>query len=133
LSKCVFIPLPDKRRLQELLLNHMRRESESSPQLSALDEKLKNAAVIEDGQVPPDLVTMNSVVLLSINGIPETPYTLVYPQDADFRRQKISVLAPIGTAVLGLREGDAVECEVPGGIVCISVRKVIERANAAGD
>jgi len=59
-------------------------------------------------------------------------YTLVFPQDADASQGKISVLAPIGTALLGYRVGDMIECKVPAGVKRLRVEEVLYQPEAAG-
>jgi regulator of nucleoside diphosphate kinase len=59
--------------------------------------------------------------------------TLVFPKDADISQDKISVLAPIGTAVLGYHVGDTIEWEVPDGIRKLEVRKILYQPEASGD
>jgi regulator of nucleoside diphosphate kinase len=59
-------------------------------------------------------------------------YTLVFPEQADYEVRRISVLAPIGTAMLGQREGDEFEWVVPDGPVRLRVEKVIYQPEAAG-
>jgi regulator of nucleoside diphosphate kinase len=59
-------------------------------------------------------------------------YTLVQPEHADFEAGRLSVLAPIGTAILGYREGDVVEWPVPAGVRRIRILKVLYQPEAAG-
>ena len=84
--------------------------------LDALERELSRATVVDPAEIPVDVVTMNATVWfrdLDSDEIEE--YTLVYPSKADVRRDRISVLAPIGTALLGYRVGDIIEWRVPSG------------------
>jgi regulator of nucleoside diphosphate kinase len=84
--------------------------------LGALERELSRATVVDPSEIPVEVVTMNATVSfrdLDSDEIEE--YTLVYPSKADVRRNRISVLAPIGTALLGYRIGDLVEWQVPSG------------------
>lgn len=58
-------------------------------------------------------------------------YTLVFPRDAHFDEGKISVLAPIGTAILGYRSGDVIEWKVPGGLRKLQVEEILDQPEAA--
>ena len=62
----------------------------------------------------------------------ELTFAIVFPSDADANRQKISILAPIGTAVLGYRAGDTIEWNVPGRIRRLRIERVLFQPEAAG-
>jgi len=84
------------------------------PYLDRLADELDRAVVVRPEDVPPDVVTMNSRVRLR-DGVRTWIMTLVFPDRADAEDGRISVLAPLGAAVLGTRVGDRVEFRVPGG------------------
>jgi regulator of nucleoside diphosphate kinase len=99
-----------------------------------LDAELARAQIIESGEAPRSLVTMNSQVTYeNTNSGEKHTVRLVYPRDADVSQNQISVLAPLGTALLGLREGQAIEWEMPGGTRRIKILKVLYQPEAAGD
>jgi regulator of nucleoside diphosphate kinase len=76
---------------------------------------------------------MNSRVRLTDAGTNEEQvYTVVFPSDANVEQRKISVLAPIGTAILGYRVGDMVEWRVPGGIRKLRIEEILYQPEAAG-
>jgi len=80
------------------------------------------------------VVTMNSkVILRDLDISEEMNYCLVFPKDADIASGAISVLAPVGTAILGYREGDIVEWPVPSGKRRIRIEKILYQPEAAGD
>jgi regulator of nucleoside diphosphate kinase len=87
-----------------------------SSNLDDLRNELKHAEVVDVNGVPSDAVTMNSTVRLRdpTTGEPAI-YTLVYPDEADIRRNRLSILAPIGTAIFGFRVGDEVRWPTPNG------------------
>jgi regulator of nucleoside diphosphate kinase len=60
-------------------------------------------------------------------------FTLVFPSDADVEQDKISVLAPLGTAVLGYRLGDTFEWRMPGRVRRLKLEQVLYQPEAAGD
>ena len=81
-----------------------------------LRAELDRAEIVEPEQIPPTVVTMNSTVRFSINSSGEDfCLTLVYPKDVDGTGEKISILAPVGSALLGLSTGDEIEWPRPGG------------------
>lgn len=86
------------------------------PGKDALLEELGRATVLAPEQMPPDTVTMNSTVRFSVaDSDREFQLTLVYPRDAAGGHDRISVLAPVGGALLGLSAGDALDWPLPGG------------------
>ena len=81
-----------------------------------LVSELERADVVDSGQVPPDVVTMNSrVVYEDVMSGKTTEVTIVFPHEADVQRGRISVLAPVGTALLGLAKGDSIVWPFPDG------------------
>lgn len=81
-----------------------------------LEAELNRANIVPSAQVPPNVVTMNSTVKFSVKSSEEKfELTLVYPDELDSSEQKISILAPVGSALLGLSKGDKIEWPKPGG------------------
>jgi regulator of nucleoside diphosphate kinase len=102
--------------------------------LEDLDEELERAEVVKPENIPNDVITMNSTFHLSdLDSGEETVYTLVFPAKADSTNGKISILAPVGTAVLGYRVGDTVEWKVPGGLKRLKVNEIVYQPEAARD
>lgn len=85
--------------------------------LHQLKAELERAVVRLADEVPADVITINARVRVRdvVTGR-EDAYTLVLPSEADIAARRISVLAPLGTALLGYREGDEVEWRMPGGM-----------------
>lgn len=75
----------------------------------------------------------SSATLLDIETGEELDYTLVFPEDADPSKGKISILAPIGTGILGCRVGDTFEWDTPSGKRMLDVKRIICQPEAAGD
>jgi regulator of nucleoside diphosphate kinase len=101
------------------------------PNVDILERELDRAEVVGADQVPPDVVTMNSTVRIrDLDSGEESVYTLVYPQDAEISANRISVLAPIGTAILGYRAGDVVQWEVPSGRRRLKIEEVLFQPEA---
>ena len=81
-----------------------------------LRAELDRSEIVEPEQIPPSVVTMNSTVRFSIDSSGDDfCLTLVYPKDVDGSGDKISILAPVGSALLGLSTGDEIEWPRPGG------------------
>ena len=77
---------------------------------------------------------MNSMVRLKdVDTGEDVIYTLVFPHDADIHHKKISILAPIGTALIGYRAGDIIEWNVPAGVKRLKIEKILYQPEAAGD
>lgn len=130
----IYITKYDLARLRELLqvgISFAERDRES---MESLQEELDRAHIVEPTAVPHDVVTMNSRVRLKdLETKEEKVYTLVFPSESNFEQQKISILAPIGTAILGYRAGDAVEWRVPGGIRKLRIEEILYQPEAAGE
>jgi regulator of nucleoside diphosphate kinase len=102
--------------------------------LEELDEELDRAEIVKPEEIPTDVITMNSTFRLSnLDTAGEAVYTLVFPAKADSTSRKISILAPVGTAVLGYRVGDTVEWKVPGGLKRLKVKEIVYQPEAARD
>jgi regulator of nucleoside diphosphate kinase len=109
----------DLQRLRPLLDQHDTPASES------LDAELHRATIVPQHEVPSDVVTMDREVVYEdcATGVRRT-VRIVYPQDADAGRGFVSVLAPMGSALLGLRVGQTIEWRVPTGIKRVRVVEV---------
>ena len=102
--------------------------------IAALKEELERGRVVAPGAVPRGTVTMRSRVRVRDLRADETEtYALAYPEEADLELGKLSVLAPLGTALLGTRVGDVVEFDAPAGTRRLKVEKVLYQPEAAGD
>lgn len=81
-----------------------------------LDAVLSRAAIVPADDIPSDVVTMNSNILCKLEGESESrKWTLVYPDAADFEAGRLSVLSPVGQALLGARAGQTVSYRLPNG------------------
>lgn len=109
----IILTSQDLDRLEVLL---MSLPANAFPGKEALRAELDRAEIVESEQIPPSVVTMNSTVRFSIDSSGEDfCLTLVYPKDVDGTGDKISILAPVGSALLGLSTGDEIEWPRPGG------------------
>jgi len=134
MEKAIFITQSDKARLQKLISDAQEYNLCKKDYLRKLEQELQRANVVESKDIPNDVITMNSCVsLIDLDSGEEMIYTLVFPDKADLSDNRISVLAPIGTAILGYRVGDIVEWPVPNGTVKLKVNKILYQPEASGN
>lgn len=100
-----------------------------------LEAELARAEIVSPTEVPPDVVTMNSTVKFRIESSSREFFlTLVYPKDVDPKGGTISILAPVGSALLGLSKGDEIEWPNPGGrMLRVRIEDVLYQPERAGD
>ncbi len=130
----IYVTEFDMKRLRELIDLARRAEAYSKDYLDKLSVELDRGQLVAPEDVPKDVITMNSrVCLTDLDTGEETVYTLVFPENADINQGKISVLAPIGTAMFGYRIGDAFTWEVPDGVIRLQVKEILYQPEASGD
>lgn len=116
----------DKARLEELMA------VEQGPAMVELEHEVERAIVVDPLRVSREVVTMNSRVALLLGDEPRQ-LSLVYPKDADERAGKLSVLSDVGAAILGYKEGDAIDWIVKDRTRRILIERVIYQPESAGD
>ena len=132
-ARTIYVTESDKARLEDLFGYFTSVWKRDQRYVDALRRQLERAEVVAPAEIPADVVTMNSQVRVRDLGSGKvTVYTVVFPPDADFSRNRISILAPIGTALLGLRVGDVIEWKVPAGTRRLKVESVLYQPEAAG-
>lgn len=136
MAKEIWITAQDRQRLKGVLASlTLRTDPHIPPHLSVLDAELNRATIIlAPNETPPDVVTMCSVVRLrnlSTGSVAE--YTVSYPQDGPPRANQLSVLDPLGTAVLGCQCGDEITVSLPEGETLFLVEELCYQPEAAGD
>lgn len=107
----------------------------NSPQHQALQEELNRAEIRDPADMPPDVVTMNSQVRFKMKNT-DAPFclTLVYPKDVQGDESKISVLTPVGSALLGLKVGDNISWSGPAGRnIEVEILEVVYQPERAGE
>ena len=133
-QRMIFITEFDLQRLQELIREARRADRRPNAYLDDLEQELALGKVVAPKDVPADVITMNSKVrLVDLDSREEMIYTLVFPADANRTQSKISILAPIGTAMLGYRVGDTFDWEVPDGLRRLKVIEVLYQPEASGN
>ncbi|WP_066637322.1 nucleoside diphosphate kinase regulator [Desulfolucanica intricata] len=134
MSRTIYITATDKKRLEKLINEEKEFNPGSRVYLRNLEQELARAHVVPSKEIPNNVITMNSKVLLKdLDSGEEMTYMLVYPADADLMEDKVSVLAPVGTAILGYRVGDVLDWKVPDGVVRLKVEKILFQPEAAGN
>ncbi len=128
----IFITEYDRDRLEELIGVAGDFAGNLRADLELLAEELDRAEIVDSRAVPPAVVTMNSqVVLCDLASGEQRTFTLVFPRDV--KEGGVSILAPVGTAVLGYSVGDVVEWAVPSGIRRFKIEALPYQPEAAGD
>jgi regulator of nucleoside diphosphate kinase len=131
-ARDIYITDSDLIRLKELVQGRITLPKWDRQSLDNLQGELDRAHIVEPTAVPTDVVTMDSrVSLTDVETNEEQTYTIVFPSGANLEQRKISVLAPIGTALLGYRVGDTVEWDVPGGVRRLRINEVLYQPEAA--
>lgn len=123
-TRPIVISRTDAARLRELLSTRARAERDQN-HLLELAEELERARIAESDEVPADVIAIHShIQVLDLVSGERRYLTLVLPGDSDARAGRISVLAPMGTALLGFRAGDEVEWQMPGGMRRLRIESV---------
>jgi regulator of nucleoside diphosphate kinase len=122
----LFISEADWSRLSALVESAGRFFHRDREQLSELEEELNSAKVVAPDRLPKDVVAMHSRVRVTdLDSGAKAVYTLSFPSEADIARDRLSVLAPIGTVLLGRRQGSIVRVRVPRGRKRLKIDQVL--------
>jgi len=133
-AKKIQVTRVDHERLTRLIDSTRNVSTQDQAFLDKLRTELVRARIISSKRVKPDVVTMNSTIKLrDLDNGELHEYQLVYPQDADPENNKLSILAPVGTALLGFSVGDTVEWPVPAGLRHLKIEEIIYQPESAGD
>ncbi len=121
----------DRDRL-EACISRAASGSLDDAHLKALSGLLARLKVVEQKAIGGDIVTMHSrVKIMDIDTKETLGVTLVYPEDADIELGKMSVLSPVGTAILGCRRGEVVEWAGPRRLRRILIKEIVYQPEAA--
>ncbi|HPO13257.1 MAG TPA: TetR family transcriptional regulator [Candidatus Hydrogenedentes bacterium] len=131
----IYISKFDLDRLKELIeVARCFGRPETRAHLDVLNNELSHAHVVKPKEVPPDLVTMNSrVSLLELDSGRNLVLTLAFPKDADVRRDSVSILDALGTALLGKRLGDVFDVKIGTALQRYKVERILYQPEFAGD
>jgi regulator of nucleoside diphosphate kinase len=117
-----------------LLFFFVKRSGGEKESLTKLEKKLERAKVISSDKVPANLITMNSKVRIKkLDTRKEMTFQIVFPGDAKWYENRISVLAPVGMALIGYEAGDTVCWPVPAGIKKVRIEELLYQPEAVGD
>ena len=127
----IIITAPDHARLSDMIdLGNLSPREQAAAH--ALEGELKRAKIVAPDAVPADVITMNSrAELLDLDTGERMEFTLVFPEEAELADGKISVLAPVGTGMLGYRVGETFERRAPFGVRRLKVIDVTFQPEAA--
>ncbi|RMX04072.1 nucleoside diphosphate kinase regulator [Corticibacter populi] len=122
----------DVERIEGLLANMTSSEFAGK---DILEGEIDRAEILAPEQIPPTVVTMNSTVrFLIVETGKEFALTLVYPRDQQGFDDRVSVFAPIGSALLGLSVGDEINWPAPGGrTMTVRVLEVLFQPERSGE
>lgn len=131
-ERTIYITDYDLHRLRALLDARGRLDGRDKQHLRDLRGELNRAVVVPSTEIPPDVITMNSRFRLhDLDTDAVAEYTLVFPGRADIGKGMLSVLAPVGTALLGRRELDEVTWAVPIGQKRFRIEAILYQPEAA--
>lgn len=130
----IFITRQDRERLTTMLDEALAAKHRDAASLKELAHELAIAQIVDPQDVPADVVTMNSrVVVQDVETGESSEYVLVFPEQADVAEGRLSVVSPIGTAILGYAKGDVLTWQTPGGPRKIKIAAIPYQPEAAGD
>ena len=133
-ERMIHITKFDMDRLNELIDGLRLSPKANQANLDLLENELYRGVLVDPQDIPHDVITMNSKVSITDTDSGEKmTYTLVFPSAANIAENKLSVLAPLGMALLGYRVGDIIEWPVPSGVRKLKVDEIIYQPEAAGD
>ena len=123
----------DRHRLFVVVSAAQRRSALDRARALGLEGEIRGAEVVAPAEVPPDLITMRTTFRITdLDSGEDGIFTLVYPDEEDPSEGRISVLAPLGIAVLGHRVGDTVEPVVPDAVRRGRLDEILFQPEAAG-
>ena len=133
-NRQIYVTANDFNRLNELLAVAKTFNYRDRNDLKSLEAELRRAKIVESRDVPKTVVTMRTKLRFKdLDDGTQTEVALVYPTEADINAGKISVISPIGTALLGYAKGDTIEWAVPAGTRRIKIMDILYQPEAAGD
>jgi regulator of nucleoside diphosphate kinase len=131
----IYITKTDRDRLGNMIeLARNQDDRANLPYVGKLEDVLEFAEVVPSDDIPPDVVTMRSKIKLKdLDTGEEKVYSIVFPTEANFDEGKISILAPLATALLGYKRGDTVEVEAPARLRRLLISEILYQPESVGD
>ncbi len=133
-AKDIFITQYDLERLKKLL-NDIPQENHSKDfYIQGLEDELNRGIVVSPKEVPENVITMNSRVLMrDVESGNDMTLWLVFPDKVDAVKNPVSILSPLGTAMIGYKVGDVFEWESPSGTKKIEVLDILYQPERVGN
>lgn len=134
-ERTIYTTKVDRERLGHLIERVRNQgEKENFSYINSLEEKLEFAEEVAPERIPPDVVTMRSKVSMKDLETGERyVYSIVFPTEADTDEGKLSILAPLATALLGYKCGDTVEFQAPSRLRRLKIEEILYQPESAGD
>lgn len=133
-AKKIYITEDDMDRLEDVLALAARKAKRDFKHLEGLTKELMKAEIVESTRIPANVITMNSRVLLTdLEHDVSKEYVVAYPGNANIDQNRVSVLSPLGTAMLGCRVGQTIKVKTPTGERRMKVQKILYQPENAGD
>jgi regulator of nucleoside diphosphate kinase len=133
-KKKIYITEKDADRLRDLVRSGTVAGENGKFYLDQLVNEIAQAEIVDPLKIPKNVITMNSRVRFCDLDTKESyTYSIVYPSFANPAKNRISILAPIGMALLGYQTGDVVEWKVPAGMRRLKIEEVLYQPEAAGE
>ena len=131
----IHITEQDHERLKNLIdLVRNGNDRANISYVNRLEEELEYAEIVAPEKIRPDVVTMRSEVKLrDLDKDEASVFSIVFPTEANSEKGKISILAPLATALLGRRLGEEVEFQAPGRLRRLRVEDILYQPESAGD
>jgi len=132
-SNAIYITDHDYTRLWKLIDSLRWYAGRNAGNLGALERELRRARIVESARIPNDVVTMNTTVRIRDLDSGEVEcLTLVFPPMADWESNCVSIVAPVGIALVGCREHDEIEFSAPAGVRRFRVEEVLGQPERSG-
>jgi regulator of nucleoside diphosphate kinase len=130
----IFVSKLDYSRLNSMILNLLNSKDSKLIDLNRLNIEIKRARLVDPKKINPDRVTMNSVVeiIFSETGISKV-FKLVYPGEADLMDGRLSILSPLGCALLGYKKGQSISYQAPCGDQRVTIGNILYQPEANGE
>ena len=131
----IYVTKTDRERLSNMIeLARDQHDRANLQYIGKLENELKYADIVEPEEIPPDVVTMRSTVRLrDLDTGEEKVYSIVFPSEANFDEGKLSILAPLATALLGYARGDTVTFEAPARLRRLQILEILYQPESSGD
>lgn len=124
----------DYARIKKSINDAKQSASISNMEAEKLLKELDVAEIVDPEAVPNNVVTMNSIVKISfLHNDKQVQLQIVYPDQANLKKQKVSIFSPVATALIGYKVADEIEWVVPTGLTRIRIDEIIYQPEAAGD